>query len=86
MDPDYILFVKVAELGSLSAAGRALAISPAMMSKRIARLEARLGIRLLRRTTRKLALTDTGGRLYGDIAAILAAIQEAEDRATARAT
>lgn len=81
MDPDYVLFVKVVEAGSLSAAGRALGISPAMMSKRIARLEARLGVQLLRRTTRRIALTDAGAQLHHDISAILKAVQDAEDRA-----
>ena len=84
MDPDYVLFAKAVEAGSLSAAGRALMISPAMMSKRIARLEARLGVRLVHRTTRKLALTEEGAGLYSDIVAILEAIQQAEDRATNR--
>lgn len=84
MDPDYILFARVADSGSLSAAGRALGISPAMMSKRIARLEARLGIALLHRTTRRLALTQAGESLHRDIAAILRALEEAEERVTAR--
>jgi DNA-binding transcriptional LysR family regulator len=85
MDPDYVLFAKVADSGSFSAAGAELGISPAMMSKRIARLEARLGTRLLHRTTRKLALTQTGAQLHRDIGAIMIALQAAEDRATNRA-
>lgn len=84
MDPDYILFAKIVELGSLAAAGRALMISPAMMSKRITRLEARLEVHLLRRTTRKISLTDVGARLYQDVSAVLVALQEAEDRARNR--
>ena len=47
LDPDYELFVRVVDAGSLSAAGRALGISPAMVSKRLARLEERLGVRRL---------------------------------------
>ena len=43
-DPDYALFVAVAEAGSLSAAARALRLSPAMVSKRLQRLEQRLEI------------------------------------------
>lgn len=82
MDPDYALFVQVVEAGSLSAAARALRISPAMVSKRIARLEARLGVPLLHRTTRKLALTEGGARLHDDLVAILAALREAEARVT----
>jgi DNA-binding transcriptional LysR family regulator len=84
MDPDYLLFARAVEAGSLSAAGRMLNISPAMMSKRISRLETRLGVRLIHRTTRRLALTDEGASLHGDITAILEAIQQAEDRVTNR--
>jgi len=84
MDPDYLLFARAVEAGSLSAAGRMLNISPAMMSKRISRLETRLGVRLIHRTTRRLALTEEGASLHNDIAAILEAIQQAEDRVTNR--
>ena len=84
MDPDYVLFARAVEAGSLSAAGRALNISPAMMSKRIARLEARLGARLVHRTTRRLALTEAGAGLHKDIVAILDALRQAEDRVTNR--
>jgi DNA-binding transcriptional LysR family regulator len=84
MDPDYLLFARAVEAGSLSAAGRMLNISPAMMSKRISRLETRLGVRLIHRTTRRLALTEEGASLHSDIAAILEAIQQAEDRVTNR--
>lgn len=84
MDPDYELFARAVEAGSLSAAGRMLMISPAMMSKRIARLEARLGVRLVHRTTRRLALTEEGAILHRDIVAILDAIAQAEDRVTNR--
>ncbi|ANI79481.1 LysR family transcriptional regulator [Sphingobium sp. EP60837] len=84
MDPDYLLFTRAVDAGSLSAAGRMLNISPAMMSKRISRLEARLGVRLIHRTTRRLALTEEGASLHRDITGILEAIQQAEDRATNR--
>ena len=84
MDPDYLLFARAVEAGSLSAAGRILNISPAMMSKRISRLEARLGVRLIHRTTRRLALTEEGASLHRDLVAILDAIQQAEDRVTNR--
>ena len=82
MSPDYELFARVVEAGSLSAAGRAMAISPAMVSKRLARLETRLGARLLHRTTRRLALTETGERFHADVVAILDAVREAENRLT----
>ena len=84
MDPDYLLFARAVEAGSLSAAGRLLNISPAMMSKRLSRLEARLGVRLIHRTTRRLALTEEGASLHRDLVAILDAIQQAEQRVTNR--
>src|SRR3546814_11541334 len=64
-----LLFVHVVAAGSLSAAARARGISPAMVSKRIARLEARLGVRLLHRTTRRLALTPRGAVFHRDMVA-----------------
>ena len=80
MDPDTALFVDVVTAGSLSAAARARGISPAMVSKRIARLEARLGVRLLHRTTRRLEPTARGERFHADMVQILAAIRAAEAR------
>ena len=85
MDPDSALFVEVVAAGSLSAAARLRGISPAMVSKRIARLEARLGVRLLNRTTRRLEPTARGERYHGDMVAVLAAIREAEGRVMDRA-
>ena len=80
MDPDHELFVAIVDEGGLAAAGRRLHISPAMMSKRLARLEERLGTRLVHRTTRRLALTPAGERLHADLRGILAALDEAERR------
>ena len=85
MDPDAALFVDVVAAGSLSGAARLRGISPAMVSKRIARLEARLGVRLLNRTTRRLELTARGERYHADMVAVLAAIHEAEGRVMDRA-
>jgi len=51
---DPTLFVRGAELGSLTAAGRDLRLSPAVVSSRIQRLESQLGLRLLNRTTRQV--------------------------------
>ncbi|MFK3890528.1 LysR family transcriptional regulator [Sphingomonas sp. NPDC079357] len=82
LDPDYVLFAQVIEAGSLSAAARALGISPAMASKRLARLEARLGVRLIQRTTRRLAATDAGERFHADVVTILRDIAAAEARVT----
>jgi DNA-binding transcriptional LysR family regulator len=85
MDPDYELFARVAASPSLSAAGRAAGLSPAMVSKRIARLEERLGVRLVHRTTRRLTLTEPGERFLHDVRSILASIEEAEARVAGRA-
>lgn len=54
------VFIQAAALGSLSAAGRALEMSPAMATKHIDALESRLGVKLLHRSTRRLMLTDAG--------------------------
>src|SRR3546814_11923495 len=75
---DLEILVRVIDAGSLSAAGRALGFTPAMVSKRIARLEQRLGARLLQRTTRRLSPTDTGHAFYERAVAILAAVEDAE--------
>ena len=60
---DIRLFVEAAQLGSLSAAGRKLGLTPAAASARLAKLEGGLKARLFERTTRQLRLTDVG-RLY----------------------
>ncbi|MGR6328043.1 LysR family transcriptional regulator [Sphingomonas sp. XXL09] len=80
LDPDYDLFALVAEAGSLSAAARAIGISPAMASKRLARLEQRLGVRLVHRTTRRLVLTPAGAQFRDDLNPVRAAVREAEAR------
>ncbi|KQX20076.1 MULTISPECIES: LysR family transcriptional regulator [unclassified Sphingomonas] len=84
MHEDYNLFVAIVEAGSLSAAGRRLRISPAMVSKRLARLEARLGATLVHRTTRRLLLTEVGQGFHEDACHILDAIRAAEARVAGR--
>lgn len=69
----------------MSAAGRELGLSPAVVSKRLRRLEDRLGSRLLQRTTRQIALTETGQGYYERVVAILAGIEEAEAFVSRRA-
>jgi DNA-binding transcriptional LysR family regulator len=76
------VFVRVASLGSFSAAGRALNLSQTMVTKHIAALEARLGIKLLHRSTRKLVLTEGGRTFLAASERILAEIDEAEASAT----
>ena len=78
MDDEYALFAAVVEHGSLSAAARAMRLSPAMASRRLARLEDRLGTRLLNRTTRRQSPTEAGEAFYRRVVEILAASREAE--------
>ncbi|MBK9130934.1 MAG: LysR family transcriptional regulator [Gammaproteobacteria bacterium] len=61
---DLYLFAQVVELGSFTAASRVAGLTTSRISRRIADLEERLGIRLLHRTTRKLALTPIGEQYY----------------------
>ena len=75
---DMEIFSRVVTAGSMSAAGREMGLSPAVVSKRIRRLEERLGARLLQRTTRQIALTEEGQGFYERVVAILASIEEAE--------
>ena len=76
---DMEIFARVVTAGSLSAAGRELGLSPAVVSKRLKRLEDRLGTRLLQRTTRQIALTEAGRGFNERVVQILASIEEAED-------
>ena len=75
---DLEIFARVVTAGSMSAAGRELDLSPAVVSKRISHLEARLGTRLFHRTTRQLQLTETGRGFYERVVQILNTVQEAE--------
>ncbi len=75
---DLDVFAHVVTTKSMSAAGRQLNLSPAVISKRIRRLEERLGVRLLQRTTRQLALTEAGQGFYERVVSILSSIEEAE--------
>ena len=77
-------FVDVIARGSLSAAARAQGIAPAMIGRRLDALEARLGVKLLQRTTRKLVLTDEGAAFLEDCQRILAELEEAETAVAAR--
>ena len=70
-------FVKSAEKGSFSAAARVLAITPAAVSKNVARLEASLGVRLFQRSTRKLMLTDGGEHFLQQISPALTTLSDA---------
>jgi DNA-binding transcriptional LysR family regulator len=77
------VFAKVVELGSLAAAARELDMSPAVVTRLVADLEAHLNVRLLNRTTRRLALTEVGEAYLDRVRQILSEIDEAEALAMA---
>ena len=67
----------IVDCGSFNGAGEMLDMSQSGVSRSVARLEARLGIRLFDRTTRSVALTDEGRRFYEQILPLLAGLEEA---------
>jgi DNA-binding transcriptional LysR family regulator len=75
---DLELFTLVAEAGSFSAAGRRLNLAPSSIARVIDRIEARLGVRLLLRTTRSLTLTPEGATYLSSARRILADLRETE--------
>ena len=78
-------FVEVAQRGSLSAAAREEGITPAMVGRRIDQLEERLGVKLFKRSTRKVTLTPEGATFYEDCHRVLTDLRSAEDSLTAGA-
>lgn len=83
---DLDIFARVARTGNMSAAGREIGLSPAVVSKRISLLEEQLGARLFQRTTRQLTLTETGEGYFKRVVDILALVEEAEDFVSRRNT
>src|SRR5215813_8924223 len=92
---DIPLFVRVVEAKSFTAAADALGREKSSVSRAVARLESDLGVRLLQRTTRKLALTDAGQAFYERVRGSVAGVDEAanavrelgsEPRGTVRVT
>jgi len=72
------VFVRVVELGSFSAAGRNLRLSPAVVSHRIQQLEGHIGARLLNRTTRQVQPTEQGMLYYEACLEVMRAVEQAE--------
>ena len=72
------VYVRVVHAGSFTAAGRDLGLTPSAVSKQIGRLEDRLGVRLLNRTTRKVAMTEEGVAFFEHAKRIIADLDEAE--------
>jgi DNA-binding transcriptional LysR family regulator len=79
------VFVAISETGGLSAAGRALGVPVAGVSRKLAALEAHLGARLVTRTTRRVALTEPGRRYLETCRRVLAEIEAADRGAAADA-
>ena len=77
-------FSAVVDAGSFVRASDALEMSKAAISRQVADLETRLGVRLLHRTTRKLSLTEEGEVFYARCREVLSALQEAENEVTER--
>lgn len=76
---DLAYFAEVVDHGGFAAAGRALGVPKSRLSRRIAELEARLGVRLLQRTTRRLSLTEAGERYHRHCVAMREAADAAAD-------
>jgi DNA-binding transcriptional LysR family regulator len=79
-------FIAVADLQGFAPAARKLGLSPSAVTRLIAALEDRLGARLLQRTTRQVALTDTGARYLERARRILGDVEEAEGAAEGERT
>lgn len=77
--PELLAFVESVECNSFSAAARLLGTTPSVISKRVAKLEDRLGVRLLQRTTRSLNLTPEGTAYYERVSRLLRELNEAND-------
>ena len=77
--PELVAFVESVDLQSFSAAARSLNTTPSAISKRVAKLEDRLGVRLLQRTTRSLNLTAEGITYYERVSRLLRELDDAND-------
>jgi DNA-binding transcriptional LysR family regulator len=76
------IFVTVADARGFAPAARALGLSAPAVTRAVAALEARIGVQLLRRSTRQVVLTEAGARFHADCKRILAEVDEAESSAS----
>lgn len=76
---DLYFFVQVVDHGGFAPAGRALGIPKSKLSRRIALLEERLGVRLIQRTTRQFSVTEIGQTYYEHCKAMLVEAEAAQD-------
>ena len=83
---DLQVFVQVVDYGGFSAASRALGLPKQTLSKRVAELESRSGVRLIHRTSRSFAVTDIGRELYRHAAAMVVEAEAAENVVLGRLT
>jgi DNA-binding transcriptional LysR family regulator len=79
-----LLFSRVVESGSFTAAAKAMSLPTSSVSRGVMRLESELGTRLLQRTTRKLHLTEAGQRFYEEVTGAVGAIEQAINQASER--
>ncbi len=80
---DFMWFVKVVDYGGFAAAGRALDLPKSRLSRRIAQLEERLGVRLIQRTTRQFTVTEVGQTFYQHCKAMMVEAEAAEEAVAA---
>lgn len=83
--PGVLAFVRVVEVGSFTGAARSLHMTPSAISKAVARLERRLGARLLQRSTRTLSLTQKGTAFYERVSPAVRSLRDADESVSAAA-
>jgi DNA-binding transcriptional LysR family regulator len=81
-----VIFVRAVDASSFTAAARALGTTTSSISKRIARLEADVGVRLIERTTRRIAVTEVGRVLYAEAVRAIRGLDDARRRVSALGT
>ena len=81
---EILIFTRVIEMGSFTAAGKRMGITKATVSRKVADLEARLGVRLLNRTTRQLHLTEIGQAFYHRCSKLIIDLNDAQEQVNTR--